>query len=74
MKARECTVEFTLERVKNGWGKSRDLLPYVVRRDLDLGVKVRLYSADVCSVTLYVIETLLVKEDDVIGLEKVTEG
>ena len=27
-----------------------------------------------CSVTLYVIETLLVKEDGVIGLEEVMEG
>ena len=27
-----------------------------------------------CSVTLYVIETLLIKEDGVIGLEEVMEG
>ena len=74
IEARECAGECTLERVKNGWGKCRDLLPSVISRHLDLGVKVRLYSTYVCSVTIYVIETLLVKESDVIGLEKVTEG
>lgn len=44
IEARECAGECTLERVKNGWGKCRDLLPSVISRHLDLGVKVRLYS------------------------------
>lgn len=47
---------------------------YLISRELLLGVKGRLYSACMCSVTLYVIETLLVKEDGVIGLEEVMEG
>ena len=57
-------------RIRSGWCKFRDLLPFLASRDLPLEAKGRSYSACVRSVIHYGRETWQVKEEDVIRLER----
>ena len=69
-RARGTSFGNGITRIRSGWCKFRDLVPFLTSRALHLGAKSRLYSAFVCSIMLYGNETWPVKEENVIRLKR----
>ena len=59
-----------IAKIRSGWNKFRDLVPWLASGNLPSGAKVSLYSACERSVMLYRSERWRVKEEDVIWLER----
>lgn len=62
-------IDRAIAKIRSGWNKFRDLVPWLASRNLPSGAKVSLYSACERSVMLYKSERWRVKEEDVIWLE-----
>ena len=59
-------IDRAIAKIRSGWNKFRDLVPWLASRSLPSGTKVSLYSACERSVKLYGSEIWTVKEQDVI--------
>ena len=58
------------KRIKSWWSKFKKLVSLLASRGFPLEAKGRIFSACLCSLTLYESETVPVKEKDVISLER----
>ena len=70
VRARQGAVYNGITRIRNGSCKFRDLLPLLTNRSVPVGAKRKLYSVFERSLIHHRSKTCLVKEEDVIKLQR----